>query len=172
MDLEARTSVAQKVSGDFLKELLQSLQQAMAAGGPDRAVVVCQDLAPRIAGRLSRETGWRVTRVGTRVRNALLGTPDAWEQDALRQMADRLAKGERPEQVTVAAIVDEPQGRQFRFMRAIAMGPQCITCHGQPEQLAPSIRQLLQTHYPHDRATGYQPGDLRGAVSIKQSLSP
>lgn len=57
-------------------------------------VKVCTDLAPHIAGRLSRDQGWRVTRVGTRVRNPLLGMPDAWEQQVLALFAARAAKGE------------------------------------------------------------------------------
>lgn len=47
------------------------------------------------SGRLSRERGWRVTRVGTRVRNPLLGKPDAWEQQVLAGFTERAAKGKK-----------------------------------------------------------------------------
>jgi hypothetical protein len=55
-------------------------------------------------------------------------------------------------------------------MKAIGVAPQCLVCHGSAEQIPETVRAELQTLYPHDRATGYKPGDLRGAVSIKQPL--
>ena len=56
------------IADRFQAELQGRLQQAMAAGGPVEAVRVCQVEAPAIASRLSRETGWQVRRIGTRVR--------------------------------------------------------------------------------------------------------
>jgi hypothetical protein len=55
-------------------------------------------------------------------------------------------------------------------MKAIGLAPQCVVCHGSPEQIAEPLREQLKALYPHDRAVGYKPGDLRGAVSIKQPL--
>ena len=40
-----------------MQGLISALQKQMAAGGPAGAVGVCSDLAPSIAGRISRETG-------------------------------------------------------------------------------------------------------------------
>jgi hypothetical protein len=40
----------------------------------------------------------------------------------------------------------------------------CSTCHG--TQLAPDIAAAIARDYPADQATGFEPGQLRGAVSV------
>ncbi|MBH0202364.1 MAG: DUF3365 domain-containing protein [Nitrospira sp.] len=133
-------------------------------------IKVCAELAPEIAGRLSRTHGWRVTRVGTRVRNPLLGMPDAWEQQVLSEFAERAGKGEAFPGMTRSELVTEPGGQYYRFMKAIAVQPQCLLCHGPSDQISDEIRTVLKNQYPFDAATGYKAGELRGAVSIKQLI--
>jgi len=36
--------------------------------------------------------------------------------------------------------------------------------------MSPFILEQLGTEYPHDRATGYSPGQIRGAVTVKRRL--
>lgn len=154
----------------FLKELGEAMTREMAKGGPTEAIKVCTELAPEVAGRLSREHGWRVARVGTRVRNPLLGMPDAWEPRVLAEFAERAAKGETYTDMTHHEVVTEPGGRYFRFMKPIAVQPKCLLCHGPSEQIPDEIRTRLKKQYPFDAATGYTVGELRGAVTIKQPL--
>jgi hypothetical protein len=149
-------------------ELTAKLQAAMAQGGPVAAVEVCQVEAPAIASRLSRETGWQVRRIGTRVRNPYGGSPDAWEQLALQELERRLRAGDRPETLVIAATVKEPRGDTPRYLRAIVTAPLCVTCHGSPAQQPAELRAALRQAYPHDTATGYAVGDLRGAFSLRR----
>lgn len=169
-DQIALEQAASDVAATFLEELGEAVTREMTKGGPIEAIMVCAELAPGIAGRLSREHGWRVTRVGTRVRNPLLGMPDAWEQRVLAEFAERAAKGEAFEDMTHHEVVTEPGGRYFRFMKPIALQPKCLLCHGSSEQIPESIRIMLKQQYPFDAATGYKAGELRGAVTIKQPL--
>ncbi len=168
--MAARREAAQKTAKGFMKELVSALKKEMASGGPAGAVSVCSDLAPKIAGRISRQTGWRVTRVGTRVRNPLLGMPDAWEQKVLIDFEKRAAKGENIDRMSFSGVVNEPSGRFFRYMKAVPVKAQCLVCHGSEEQIAPQVRAILKERYPHDRAVNYKAGDLRGAISIKEPL--
>ena len=161
---------ASEVAATFLEELGEAMTREMTMGGPIEAIIVCTKLAPDIAGRLSREHGWRVTRVGTRVRNPLLGMPDAWEQRVLAEFTERAAKGKTFTGMTHNEVVSEPGGQYFRFMQAIMVQPKCLLCHGSSDQIPESIRIMLKQQYPFDRAIGYKVGDLRGAVSIKQPL--
>ena len=170
-DTSQHEQAAAKVTGTFLKELSAAMKREMNKGGPLEAIKVCGELAPDMANRLSRETGWRVTRVGTRVRNPLLGMPDAWEQHVLGEFTDRAAKGEALADMTYSEVVSEPGGQYFRFMKPIVVQPKCLLCHGPAETIPKSIKNILTTHYPFDAATGYKAGDLRGAVSIKQPLT-
>jgi Protein of unknown function (DUF3365) len=161
---------AQKTAGGFMQELGSAFKREMAAGGSVGAVKVCSEIAPSISGRISRETGWRVTRVGTRVRNPLLGMPDAWEQKVLADFETRAAKGEEIDKMSFSEVVSEPDGKFFRYMKAIAVKPQCLACHGPADRIATSVRTILKERYPHDEATGYKAGDLRGAISIKEPM--
>lgn len=161
---------ASEVAATFLEELGEAMTRETTKGGPIEAIIVCTKLAPDIAGRLSREHGWRVTRVGTRVRNPLLGMPDAWEQRVLAEFTERAAKGKTFAGMTHHEVVSEPDGQYFRFMQPIMVQPKCLLCHGSSDQIPESIRIMLKQQYPFDRAIGYKVGDLRGAVSIKQPL--
>lgn len=161
---------ADALAGTLLKELKGALEEEMAKGKPAETVEVCSVTAPAIAGRLSRESGWQVRRIGTRVRNPMLGMPDEWEQRALGELARRAAAGEKLDGMTHAEVVSEPSGKFVRYVRAIPLGAPCVACHG--TTIAEPLRDALAAKYPHDRATGYAAGELRGAVSIKAPLAP
>ena len=169
-DIQTRVAEAKIATGEFLKQLGGAMQREMKAGGPVAAMKVCRDIAPKLTNDISLEKGWKVTRVGTRTRNPMIGSPDAWEQGVLQDFEKRAANGEAYDTMTYFEVVDEPAGKSLRFMKAIGLAPQCVMCHGTPEQIAEPVREQLTKLYPHDRATGYKPGDLRGAVSIKQPL--
>ncbi len=158
------------VAGQLVNELSAALRDAALAHGPVGSIVVCRDIAPSLAGTLSREHGWRVSRVSLRTRNPLLGSPDAWEQGVLLDFDRRAAAGEAAAEMEHAEIVDEPAGRYFRYMKAVPVGPLCAGCHGPKETMAEELRAELERQYPHDLAIGYAPGEVRGAVTIKRPL--
>lgn len=160
---------ARKVVKEFATQLGGELKKEMEANGPVGAIKVCRNVAPTIASELSRKNGWRVSRVSQKVRNPLLGTPDAWEQKVLADFEQRLAK-ENPANMDYAEIVSEPQGKYYRYMKAIPLQDACLKCHGTPENVAPAVTDALAAEYPHDKATGYTLGQLRGAFSIKRPL--
>lgn len=158
------------VSAQLVQQLGARLKQEMARGGPAGAIDVCSEIAPAIAGQLSRQSGARVARVSLKTRNPLLGTPDRWEQAVLADFDRRAAAGEKPEGLEHSETVTEPQGRYFRFMKAIPVQPLCLACHGTDATIAPEVAQLLEREYPHDRARGYSVGQIRGAVTVKRPL--
>lgn len=169
-DLTQRKEAAAAATKSFVQQLGEAMQKEMKAGGPVAAVKVCSELAPSITSQISREHGWKVTRVGTRVRNPMLGLPDAWEQQVLAQFQERMNKGEAIDALAFAEVVTEPNGKYYRFMKAIGVQPQCLACHGGENDIKPEVRALIDERYPHDKARGYKAGDLRGAVSIKQPM--
>ena len=159
---------ASAIVARFRTELAQKLQAAMATDGPAGAVTICRDEAPAIASRLSRETGWQVRRIGTRVRNPLTGAPDAWEQQQLARFQRQLKSGSDPLTLDITVVVREPQGRSTRHLSPIMTGPLCLACHGSPDTQPPALREALRREYPHDAATGYTAGELRGAFSLRR----
>ncbi len=169
-DVGKLTEEARARSLQLIRELGARLKQEMANGGPEAAIVVCKEAAPEIASRLSRETGSRIGRVSLKTRNPLIGTPDAWEQAVLVGFDQRAASGSDVAGLEAAEIVEEPQGRYFRYMKAIPVQPLCVVCHGSDASIPGSVRARLQQEYPYDRATGYAPGQVRGAVTVKTLL--
>ena len=161
---------SRKVTQDLLRQMGGELKMALDNGGPQAAIDVCRTASPEIASRVSTETGWKVARVATRVRNPLVGTADAWEQATLAQFDKRLKAGEKPEAMEFSQIVDEPFGTAYRYAKAIVVQPACLTCHGAGTDVADDVKALLAKRYPRDKATGYRVGDLRGAVSIRRPL--
>jgi hypothetical protein len=163
-------SESRETAASLLQQLSAKLRATLTDNGPEGSVPVCKNIAPELAGKLSRETGWRVARVSLRTRNPLLGTPDAWEQRVLEEFDRRAANGDKPESIEFGEVVNEPAGRYFRYLKAIPVSPLCVTCHGPRDQLSPFIQAQLHAEYPHDKAVGYSPGQLRGAVTIKRPL--
>lgn len=169
-ELAERSQASKKVIKAFAKELGGELKKAMTSGGPASAISVCQQVAPVSANRLSLENGWKITRVGTKIRNSMIGTPDPWEQATLDKFLTRAANGEAYKTMDHAEIVEEGDRRYFRYMKAIPVAEVCLTCHGSAKQIPQEVKDSLDSAYPHDMATDYQLGDLRSAFSIKQPL--
>jgi Protein of unknown function (DUF3365). len=161
---------ARATAQSLLKQLGGELQKEMKAGGPVAAIKVCKDRAPAIASDLSRKNGEKVARVSLKVRNPLIGTPDAWEQKVLAEFDRKAAAGAKPETLETAEIVTEPQGKYFRYMKAVPTGNLCLACHGPAEKIGKEVKEQLSADYPHDKATGYGEGQIRGAITIKGPL--
>lgn len=169
-DIKILKQEAVATTQTFVKQLGSAMQKEMKAGGPMAAAKVCSELAPQITSQISRDKGWKVTRVGARVRNPMLGIADRGEQEVLKKFQERKSKGESFEKMAYAEIVDEPNGKYFRFMKAIGVKGQCLACHGGSTAIKQEVKDMLAKNYPHDKAKGYKVGDLRGAVSIKRPL--
>lgn len=151
----------------FAQTLQAALSAAMQEGGPQQAIGVCREVAPAIAAELSRGSGWQVRRISSRVRNPMLGVPDAWEQQRLADFEARF-EADGPAPYSHYEETEEPAGTAQRYLRAIPTKGMCLACHGEAEAQPEALREALASAYPHDRATGYAVGDLRGAFSLKR----
>jgi Protein of unknown function (DUF3365) len=169
-DVAKMTEESRAVAGGFAQKLGGELKQAIAQGGPDGAIGVCKNIAPQIASELSLKNGWHVSRVSLKTRNTMLGVPDAWEQKVLAEFDARAARGDDPAKLEFAEVVSEPAGQYFRYMKALPVQPLCLSCHGGATDVAPAVKAKLGTEYPHDKATGYSTGQIRGAITIKRPL--
>ena len=156
----------------MLKELGQTLQAAMANGGPENAIGVCKTQAPEIAQNLSTKHQLQVARVGTRARNAVMGQPNEWQALALKQFEARLASGDKPHDIEYVQLTKSgAYDLELRYAKPIVMQAMCTACHGSTEQITPSVKAKLEQMYPNDKAVDYKPGDLRGAVVVTRILS-
>lgn len=160
------------ITSAMLKELGQTLQAAMANGGPENAIGVCKTQAPEIAQNLSTKHQLQVARVGTRARNAVMGQPNEWQALALKQFEARLASGDKPHDIEFVQLTKSgAYDLELRYAKPIVMQAMCTACHGSTEQITPSVKAKLELMYPNDKAVDYKPGDLRGAVVVTRILS-
>ena len=157
----------QSVAIDFMETLGKSLKTAMSSDGPEAAIQVCETIAPTLANQLSKETGWKISRVSLKVRNPLIGTPDTWEQEQLRQFSARVLSGEPGKNLDTTFVDHQSEKNIVRYMKALPTGPICLTCHGAESDIPNDVAKILNQRYPFDRAKGYKVGEIRGAISIQ-----
>jgi len=147
-------------------QLKQALTGAIEQDGLVAAVEVCQIQAPTIADGVSTES-MRVGRTALRVRNPA-NAADAWERRILEDFEHQMASGKDPAGLEVIAIRHVDGQRQGHWMSAIPTGGMCLSCHG--SSLDPELQQTIDERYPQDRATGFEPGSLRGAFRVRFDL--
>ena len=157
---------ARKVATMLPPKLLVSLQEEISKSGPEGAIPVCKDMAPKMAGEISQQTGWKIKRVSLKARNDARAIPDEWEKIALEDFDKRAAAGEPPAQLEKG----EKVGNEYRYVKALPVQPLCLGCHGPADKLSPAVKSVLGKHYPNDLATGYSVGQIRGAISVRKPL--
>lgn len=151
-------SEGKQVIKQFAGELKSSLQAAVKEGGFTKGIEACSVDAEKIASKHSQGQ-WTVSRTSLKTRNPD-NKPDAWEAKVLADFEQQLKAGKPATQL--AAVKKE--GNSFRMMKAIPTQGMCLSCHG--ESLTTDIQKALSEQYPHDRAVGYQEGQIRGAFSL------
>ncbi|MDQ6971599.1 MAG: DUF3365 domain-containing protein [Mariprofundaceae bacterium] len=155
---------AASIVGQFSGILKPQLKKALHDGGPAHAIEVCSKTAPALAKRLAEETGWSIKRVSLKARNHHTATPDAWERSILKQFDQNQRAGKSP----ISMIASRVEHGRYRFMKAQAVAPVCLLCHG--KHISPDVAKALRQYYPQDRATDYEPGQIRGAFSLIKRL--
>lgn len=153
---DPRLGASRALVAEFEGRLRAALMEAVAAGGPVSAIAVCRDIAPGIASELSRRSGAAVSRTSRRLRNPQ-NLPEPWQVEVLDGFAEQSAADGALEHFSI-------ESGRARYMKAIRIQPPCVACHG--AAIAPAIQTRLDADYPHDRARGYDVGDLRGAFVV------
>jgi len=166
-EIDKRSNESRIVLGDFMLLLKLELKTAMREGGPGNAIQVCKTRAPQIAAEISEKQGWRVARTSLKLRNPL-NEPDPWESKVMQEFEKRKAAGEEIKTLEYAEIVKTGGKKQFRYMKAIPTEKICLQCHG--SEIEPEEAAALNQYYPHDKATGFKEGDIRGAFTITQPM--
>ena len=163
---DAMLGEARKVASELPPKLLAVLKGEIEKSGPEGAIPVCKDMAPKMGGEVFKQTGWKIKRGSLKVRNEARAIPDDWEKAALEDFDKRAAAGESPAQLEKG----EKIGNEYRYVKALPVQPLCLNCHGPVDQISPAVKAVLDQHYPNDRATGYSVGQIRGAISVRKPL--
>jgi hypothetical protein len=169
-DVAALTAETKKTVLPVVPKVVAAMQEAVEAKGVAGAIPVCKEQAPALIKEKRVETGWDIRRVSLRTRNAERGTPDIWEARQLADFNIRAANGEKIDTIEKSEIVSIDGKPVFRYMKALPVGDVCVKCHGPAEGLDAGLKAKLAESYPHDQATGYTKGQIRGALTVKRPL--
>ncbi len=141
----------QAIAAEFKGELMQTLKSAIANGGPVNGISVCNSAAAPLAETVGQRHGVTLGRVGTRTRSPA-NEPQPWQVELL------------------AAVEQNPQPQLLEidkrqlYAEPLLIQKPCLACHGDPK---PEVKAALDQYYPHDQATGYALGDLRGVLWVE-----
>lgn len=160
---------ARAVASSIPPKLLNVLNEEIAKGGPEGAIGVCREKAPQMAKAVSEKTGWAIRRVSLKNRN-LKAVPDGWEKAVLEDFDRRAAAGEKPVGMEKGEVVAEGDKKSYRYMKALPTQDLCLDCHGTSERISPAVKAKLKELYPDDKAVGYGPAEIRGAITLKKPL--
>ena len=159
LDEAAVAARSAPIAKGFASDLKVQLRSALEAGGPKNAVSVCQQVAPALAEAASEESGAEIRRIAALHRN-----PEGAVPPAMQAQYDALAAAPVAEGGPAKRIWRAEDGR-VHFLSAIPMAERpCSTCHGR--NIDPELKAHIDSLYPADAATGFAPGDLRGALLI------
>ncbi len=167
---EARQSLlvqSRGAAGQLGKELKAKLVAAIEEGGPVQGIEVCSEIAPDIAQKISSETGLEVGRTAIKFRNKG-NAPDDFETLSLQSFIADMDAGKPASELEAWALTQEQGKTVFRWMKPIEMGGLCQTCHG--SAISSEVQTAIDKAYPDDLATGFEPGELRGAFTVRKVL--
>ena len=162
IDEAAVIAAAMPIAQGFQAELQAQLKAAIADGGPRGGVSVCQQAAPAIAAAQSDASGAEVSRIAAKHRNPAGSVPEDLRQAYAALAAAPVVEGKPNRQIVQTG---SGAGAKVHVLSAIPMQEQpCSVCHG--TAIDPDLKAHIDSLYPGDLATGFQPGELRGALLI------
>lgn len=147
---------SEKLSIEFGRQLKAKLSATINEAGLEGGIEVCKDEAPKIASKLSLESGAKVQRVSKKYRNPL-NMPSDWQYEILSFFEN--------EKFNADTYYQDDGVDTVKYMKAIKTEGICLACHGQ--NIAGNVKQSLNKNYPNDLATGYDLREVRGAFSIE-----
>jgi hypothetical protein len=150
--------------------LSSNLQTAMQSGGISNALPFCSLAASPLTAGLAEKHGVTLRRVTAKSRNPA-NKATAIESAVLNAFDANLAASSStnppPPLVTNLVI-----GQATFFAPIVLNNELCLKCHGEPgKDIAPADLAVIQKLYPHDEATGFKLGQLRGAWRIDFPLT-
>lgn len=154
---------------EFMGSLKSILVKEMQTNGIVKAVSVCSDTAQLLTNNYGLSKGIYIKRVSFKNRNKN-DAPNEVESAALKSFEELNTKGELTETTEYFTTIEENGIKQIVYLKPILIQAPCLSCHGPLDQISEGVKVILHSKYPDDRATGYNLGDLRGAVSIKKVL--
>ncbi len=159
--LRALRTTAHKAAQITSRVLGERLHIAMRKKGAEYAVNFCSTEAMRLTDSVSNALGLTIRRLAKKYRNPkneTLGLDSLiFKHYILRWLSRQRLK---------AIILPDSHGHPV-YYHPIKVKHFCLTCHGEPgKTMDANLAEKIKKQYPHDEATGFKEGQLRGMWSI------
>lgn len=149
------------IAGQAFALLSTNLARAIATGGITNALPYCSERAYPLTALVAASNQVTLQRLTHKPRNSTNRVSDV-ELEVLRGFQLSLGRGEPPTPVVRALGTN-----LVSFYSPIVItNPLCLQCHGSERDIQPPVAALIRQLYPHDEATGFKLGDLRGAWRV------
>jgi len=158
---------ARQMADQLAEKIRGILFQELEKGSFPGAVRACSEVAQDVTRQFNTRPGHFVRRVSLKNRNPL-NVPDGYEAKKLEEFDRLQAEKKLPKEIY--EVQKEGGQDALRYLKPLVALPLCITCHGPQEKIPDPVKAILKEKYPDDKATGYQAGDVRGAISVKINL--
>jgi hypothetical protein len=158
-----------EVASAMPPKMIKVLNDEIEKGGFASAISVCREKAPAMAKATSEAKNMQIRRVSLRNRSPK-AVPDAWERQVLEDFDKRAEAGESPGTLEVSKEFVEDGKRVVRYMKALPTQAECLACHGTDKHMNDDAHAKIKELYPEDKAIGFRPGQIRGAITMKKSM--
>ncbi len=158
---------SKQIAQQFSSELKTELQNAIAESGPAEAIGVCKEVSVQVEERYTEEYPeiTQLRRISHKVRNEEKHIPTQTELEQLQNMQSLIQQERKPNPIYIAE-----QDYLTVLLPIVVDDPTCLLCHGNENNIPAPVKEALNEHYPNDQATGFEMGDLRGALSIQWEI--
>ena len=162
-ELDAVVKTGQEISAALINTLGKNLKQHMEAEGAVGAAEFCSTKAYALTAEIGEKFGKDVQlkRISLKERNP--ANQAEGEEKVVLQSLENLQKSGvlLPEY-----LVERVNNDTYKYYQPLVINKQvCLKCHGDISK-DQKLSQFFEKSYPHDKATGYKFGDLRGAVVV------
>ena len=158
-----------EVASAMPPKMIKVLNDEIEKSGFANAISVCREKAPAMAKATSEAKNMQIRRVSLRNRSPN-AVPDAWERQVLEDFDKRAEAGESPGTLEVSKEFVVDGKRMVRYMKAVPTQAECLACHGTDKHMNEDAHARIKELYPDDKATGFRPGQIRGAITMKKSI--
>lgn len=160
---KAALKLGDMIADKLMQSLGSKLKAALQAGGPEHALVVCQQLAEPLTILVSEGfEGASIKRVSLKPRNPR-NAPDKFDRKVLTNWQTHVDVAQN----TPKSEIRSRDDGTAVFYRPIMTQAVCMNCHGDPASFSQGLTEKLAGLYPKDKATGYSIGQLRGAFRVE-----
>ena len=160
--LQAVVKMGEKSSKILLQTLGKNMKMHMKQGGPMDALNFCSEEAYTLTKKVNKQLpkGVRVKRITDKVRN-----PSNATIDNELAVLNTFKSMQSANIILPKYLVEKVNSTTFKYYKPLVIKKKvCLKCHGTLKDI--ELKRAINERYPLDNATGYEMGDLRGAIVV------